>query len=88
MPIISSFFGITVRMYFADHAPAHIHVQYQGYEALMGIADRRILEGRLPRRATALVKLWCMQHRAELEQNWACAQALLPLSRIAGADND
>jgi hypothetical protein len=26
MPIISSFFGIYIRMYFADHAPAHIHV--------------------------------------------------------------
>jgi len=29
MPIISSFFGIYVRMYFADHAPPHVHVEYQ-----------------------------------------------------------
>ncbi|MEY2159310.1 MULTISPECIES: DUF4160 domain-containing protein [unclassified Rhodanobacter] len=30
MPIISSFFGIYVRMYFADHAPPHVHVEYRG----------------------------------------------------------
>ena len=26
MPIISTFFGIIVRMYFADHGPPHVHV--------------------------------------------------------------
>ncbi|MGH8190323.1 MAG: DUF4160 domain-containing protein [Rhodanobacteraceae bacterium] len=37
MPIISSFFDIYVRMCFADHAPPHIHVEYQGHEALVAI---------------------------------------------------
>lgn len=88
MPIISSFFGIYVRMYFADHAPPHIHVEYQGREALIAIADGIPVQGELPGRALALVRRWCLDHRAELEQNWACAQALQPLSRIPGADND
>ena len=30
MPIISSFCGIDVRVYFADQAPPHGHVEYQG----------------------------------------------------------
>ena len=30
MPIISSVFGIDVRMYLSDHAPPHVHVEYQG----------------------------------------------------------
>ena len=47
MPIISSFFGIYVRMYFADHAPPHFHVEYQGHEALVGIADGSLLQGEL-----------------------------------------
>jgi hypothetical protein len=34
MPIISTFFGIIVRMYFDDHGPPHVHVEYQGHEAL------------------------------------------------------
>jgi hypothetical protein len=29
MPIISTFFGIVVRMYFDDHGPPHIHVAYR-----------------------------------------------------------
>lgn len=88
MPIISSFFGIYVRMYFADHAPPHIHVEYQGHEALVAIDSGEILQGRLPKRASALVRQWCLDHRDELGQNWSRAQALQPLSRIPGADND
>lgn len=88
MPIISSFFGIYVRMYFADHAPPHIHVEYQGHEALVAIDSGETLQGRLPKRASALVRQWCLDHRDELEQNWVRAQALQPLSRIPGADND
>ena len=88
MPIISTFFGIYVRMYFADHGPPHIHVEYQGHEALIVIADGSVLQGELPRKAKALVTQWCLDHRQELEQNWANAQALQPLNRIAGADND
>jgi len=88
MPIISTFFGIIVRMYFDDHAPPHIHVEYQGNEAQIAIADGAIVNGTLPRRAHALVRQWCLDHRTELEQNWAKAQALKPLERIPGADND
>lgn len=88
MPIISTFFGIIVRMYFDDHDPPHFHVEYQGNEAQVAIADGAIINGKLPRRAHALVRQWCLDHRAELEQNWAKAQALKPLERIPGADND
>lgn len=48
MPIISSFFGINVRMYFADHPPPHIHIEYQGHEALVALADGAVIEGSLP----------------------------------------
>ena len=88
MPIIASFFGIYVRMYFADHGPPHIHVEYQGHEGLVGIDDGVLLEGQLPARAQALVRQWCLDHRLELDENWRKAQALLPLNRISGADND
>ena len=88
MPIISTFFGIYVRMYFADHGPPHIHVEYQGHEALMDIATGVLLAGSLPRRALALVRQWRLDHTDELAQNWLRAQALQPLVRIPGADND
>jgi hypothetical protein len=88
VPIISTFFGIVVRMYFADHGPAHVHVAYQGHEALVAIETGEVIEGSLPRRAAALVRQWCLDHQPELAQNWANAQALLPLNRVPGADND
>src|SRR5688572_30622418 len=88
MPIISTFFGIYVRMYFADHGPPHIHVEYQGQEALIDIASGQVLAGSLPNRALALVRQWRVDHATELAQNWARAQSLQPLVRIPGADND
>jgi hypothetical protein len=39
MPVISHFFGIYVRMYHDEHPPPHIHIEYQGQEALVAIAD-------------------------------------------------
>jgi hypothetical protein len=32
MPTISVFFGITVRMYYQEHEPAHFHAEYQARE--------------------------------------------------------
>ncbi len=88
MPIISTFLGVTVRMYYADHAPPHVHVAYQGHEALVALEDGRVIEGSVPRRVAAVVTQWCLDHRVELAQNWSRAQALEPITRIAGADND
>ncbi|MBN8726236.1 MAG: DUF4160 domain-containing protein [Xanthomonadales bacterium] len=75
-------------MYFDDHPPPHIHVEYQGREALIALADGTVLKGSLPTRALVLVHQWCLDHRSELARNWTKAQALQPLSRIPGADND
>ncbi|HEX5755945.1 MAG TPA: DUF4160 domain-containing protein [Arenimonas sp.] len=58
MPVISSFFGIYVRMYFDDHEPPHVHVEYQGHEALIALSDGSVLEGMLPRRAADIVRRW------------------------------
>ncbi|AGA89374.1 hypothetical protein Thimo_0522 [Thioflavicoccus mobilis 8321] len=55
MPVISFFFGIYIRMYFDDHAPPHIHVEYQGHEAFVAIETGEIIDGRLPRKAARLV---------------------------------
>jgi hypothetical protein len=67
---------------------AAFQFEYQGQEAYVAIADGAIIKGGLPRRAHAIVRQWTADHRAELEQNWANGQALLPLNRFAGANND
>jgi len=88
MPILSVFFGIIVRMWHDDHPPPHIHVEYQGFEALVEIRTGEVLEGRLPRRATLIVREWCLAHQFELLANWERAQRFEPLERIQGADYD
>jgi hypothetical protein len=55
MPIVSIFYGITVSMYFGDHPPPHIHVDYHSHEALVRIADGEIIRGRLP----PVAGVWC-----------------------------
>jgi hypothetical protein len=53
MPTISAFFGISVRMFFSDHPPAHFHVRYQRHRAVIGIESGAIISGALRRRCTA-----------------------------------
>ncbi|RDS84715.1 DUF4160 domain-containing protein [Dyella monticola] len=70
MPIISSFYGILIRMYFADHAPPHFHAVYGESEALIDIRTLEVIEGQLPRRAMVFVLEWAALHRAELQEDW------------------
>ncbi|MBI1264649.1 MAG: DUF4160 domain-containing protein [Alphaproteobacteria bacterium] len=86
MPIISVFFGITIRMYFGDHPPPHIHVVYQGHEALIAISDGSLVAGSLPVRARRLVDDWIELRRDAIIDNWRRAERLEPLERIEGLD--
>jgi hypothetical protein len=88
MPIISYFFGIVITMRHNDHPPAHVHAEYQGFEALIRIADGEIIEGKLPRPAARIVREWAQHHQAALMENWQKAEKLMPLEMIQGADND
>jgi len=81
MPEISRFYGITVRMFFSDHAPPHIHIEYQDYEAKVNIKDG-VVKGEMPRRALKLVYEWLDLHVEELLENWELAQKQKPLFKI------
>jgi hypothetical protein len=83
LPRIAEFYGIAIYMYYRDHGVPHFHALYAGQEAVMAIEGLRVLEGRLPRRALALVRTWGGLHREELERDWALARASRPLRRIA-----
>jgi len=83
MPTLSQFFGITVRMYYDDHGRPHFHAYYGGEEASIAIDTLEMLEGRLPRRAQALLLEWAAGHRAELRANWMAAEAHEPFQAIA-----
>ena len=88
MPIISLFFGIVIRMYHREHNPPHFHASYQGFEALIVIADGSVLAGSLPNKALRIVQDWAAVHRSELLENWQKGTDLLPMEMIPGADLD
>jgi len=82
MPLISSFYGIDIKIYFKDHFPAYFHAYYGEHSVEIVISDLSVLAGHLPRRAMVLVKEWAELHRRELEDDWEEARAGRPLSRI------
>ena len=88
MPVVSVFLGITVRMYFGDHPPPHIHASYQGFEALLDVRTANLIAGDMPRRPLDLVREWIELRRTDILKNWKRAEALEPLERIAGLDAD
>ncbi len=82
MPIISTFFGIVIRMYYQDHEPGHFHAEYQGQHAKFTF-DGESLAGDLSGTARRLIREWALQHRSDLEANWARMRAGTQLERIA-----
>ena len=74
MPTISTFYGIIIRMFFAEHAPPHFHAQYGEFKASIIIEGLTVQDGKLPRRALELVLDWAELHRRELLEDWELCQ--------------
>jgi hypothetical protein len=70
MPVISSFYGILIKMYFGDHVPPHFHAEYGEFSAQVRIIDFGVEAGYLPPKALALVVEWASIYKEELMQNW------------------
>jgi len=76
MAIISMFYGIIISMYYFDnkqHKIPHIHVKYQGEEAIFSIPDGKILEGNMKTNKRKLVEAWILIHEDELMADWELA---------------
>jgi len=86
VPVVSTFFGIVIRMFYQEHGVPHFHAEYQGQQASLTF-DGQILAGAIrSRTALRLVEEWAQLHRAELEANWEHVQAGEPLEKIAPLD--
>ena len=82
MPCVCQFYGISIYLYYRDHAPPHFHAIYGEDEAAVEIATGALIAGSLPRRARVLVEDWLSQHRAEVQADWVLAAASLPLNPV------
>jgi hypothetical protein len=82
MPTISRFFEILIQMYFNGHSPPHFHAKYGEQEALIGIKDFALLEGKLPSKVLGIVVEWASSHQQELLRNWELAEKNQSLNKI------
>ena len=86
MPIISTFFGIIIRMYYGDHSPPHFHAEYQGQKATFDF-DGKLLAGEIhSKRAKKLIQEWSQLHKPELMVNWKCIEEGLSINRVEPLD--
>jgi hypothetical protein len=77
VPRISSFYGITIWMYYdeAIHlGRPHFHARYGDAEASIDIESLAIISGDLPPRARRLVVVWATIHQIALRDNWVRAR--------------
>ncbi len=66
MPEITRFYGIIIKLFFADHPPPHYHAIYGDYNALINLETLEIIEGDLPNRAIKIVIEWATIYQSEL----------------------
>jgi len=82
MPIISTFFGIVIRMFYKEHEPPRFHAEHQGQHAKFDFTGGVITGYLRSRTARALIRKWAVSHRRELEANWEKMKAGQVLDRI------
>jgi hypothetical protein len=82
VPTISTFMGITITMYFDDHAPPHFHARAAEHSAKVRIDVLEVIESNLRRRELRLVLGWAELHAQELDANWRRAREGVTLQAI------
>ena len=72
MPVLARFYGIVIRMYYAqsEHNPPHIHALYGDDMAAINIITGEVMDGYLPPKAESMVQEWTKIHKEELLHIW------------------
>lgn len=84
MPILSSFYGITIAMFWDEphHSRPHFHARYGEHKASLDLTGE-IIVGELPKPQLRLIQAWVELHVDELNANWARAVNEQPLEPIS-----
>jgi hypothetical protein len=82
MPEVSRFYGIVIRIYFADHNPPHFHALYGDEMVEIDIQRLAALAGKIAPRALGMVIEWATLHQTELLTLFNQAQQNQPITKI------
>lgn len=86
MPLISSFYGILIRMYFNDqeqHHTPHFHALYNEFQVSVDF-NGCVLAGEMPAQKLKLIVAWAEIHNEELITLWTLMQQGEDFYRIEG----
>ncbi len=79
MPVVAVVAGVMIRLYYADHEPAHFHAVIGDAEMLVRIADLGVMVGTLPPAQRRAVLAWAEEHQEQLALAWVrCRQGEKP----------
>jgi len=70
MPCISQFYGISIYVYYRDHAPPHVHARYSGQKVTLDVRSGSIVAGELAPRALRLVREWLALNEVRVVASW------------------
>ncbi len=82
MPVVATFFGIVIRMYYREHEPRHFHAEYQAQSGKFDFDGAQTVGNITSRNALQLIRRWAALNRAALDANWSKIKASEPLNRI------
>ena len=71
MPVITRFYGLTIKMYLLGKDPPHIHILYGEYNAVIDLQALKLMEGDLPGKGLSMAMEWATLHRDELLEMWS-----------------
>jgi len=79
MPAVANVAGAAIRLYYADHEPAHFHAVAGDDEMLVRIADLGVMAGTLPPTQRRAVLEWAAERQDRLALAWVrCRQGEKP----------
>ena len=70
MPLVTKFYGISIKMYFREHGVPHFHAIYAEYNGVFNIQTLEMIEGDLSKRAQKLIREWAEPYQADLLRMW------------------
>ncbi|HQR82468.1 MAG TPA: DUF4160 domain-containing protein [Thiotrichales bacterium] len=70
MPVITRFYGITIKMYFNEHGIPHFHALYGDFNGVFNIQTLEMIEGDLPSKARKLIEEWAGSYQGDLQKMW------------------
>lgn len=86
MPEISRFFGLVVHMFYDDHEPPHVRVEYQGHKAKLDFQGNVQAGDLKSKAALRLVREWIDLNSERLDTDWKLAREGKPLEKIPPLD--